>query len=118
MFIIDEVTLLRPVGSPDVMRGQLEHLLTLSDNPRYQFRVAELSRYDLPVDLGPTTIYDFAGMLPTIAYAEGFDGGLIIQDEQAVDRRTKAFDALLVASLAPRQTVRRISDLLARQYRR
>ncbi|MFJ6392805.1 helix-turn-helix domain-containing protein [Streptomyces sp. NPDC091972] len=117
MFIIDEVTLRRPVGSPEIMREQLEYLLALSDNPRYQFRLAELGRYNLPVDLGPTTIFDFAGMLPTIIYAEGFDGGLIVQDDQAVDRRTKAFDALLVASLAPRPTFRKISDLL-RYYRR
>ncbi|KUO04636.1 helix-turn-helix domain-containing protein [Streptomyces caeruleatus] len=117
MFIIDEVTLRRPVGSMEVMCGQLEHLLELSADPRYQFRLAELGRCDLPVDLGATTIFDFAGMLPTLVYAEGFDGGLIIEDDEAVDLRVKAFDALLFASLAPRQTRRRISDLL-RHYRR
>ncbi|MFC8094608.1 helix-turn-helix domain-containing protein [Streptomyces sp. NPDC057301] len=118
MFIIDEVTLRRPVGSTEVMCGQLEHLLELSTDPRYQFRLAELGRCDLPVDLGPTTIFDFAGMLPTLVYAEGFDGGLIIEDDEAVDQRVKAFDALLFASMAPRQTRRRISDLLTRHYRR
>ncbi|MER7402986.1 helix-turn-helix transcriptional regulator [Streptomyces sp. NPDC000070] len=118
MFIIDEATLLRPFGSTEVMRGQLEHLLELSADPRYQFRLAELGRCDLPVDLGPTTIFDFAGMLPTLVYAEGFDGGLIIDDDEAVDQRVKTFDALLSASLAPRQTRRRINDLLSRHYRR
>ncbi|MFF4508976.1 helix-turn-helix transcriptional regulator [Streptomyces sp. NPDC001401] len=118
MFIIDEATLLRPFGSPQIMRGQLEHLLELSADPRYQFRLAELGKCDLPVDLGPTTIFDFAGMLPTLVYAEGFDGGLIIEDDQAVDQRVKAFDALLYASLAPRHTRRRISNLLARHYGR
>lgn len=118
MFIIDEVTLLRPVGSKEVMREQLEHLLELSADPRYQFRLAELGRCDLPVDLGATTVFDFAGMLPTLVYAEGFDGGLIIEDDEAVDQRVKAFDALLFASLAPHQTSRRISNLLSRHYRR
>ncbi|MFE4667492.1 helix-turn-helix domain-containing protein [Streptomyces sp. NPDC056716] len=118
IFIIDEVTLLRPVGDAALMRGQLEHLLDLSADPRYQFRVAELGRYNLPVDLGSTTIYDFAGILPTIVYAEGFDGGLIVQDERAVDQRLRAFDALLVASLAPAQSARRIRDLLSHNYRR
>ncbi len=118
IFIIDEATLLRPFGSAQVMRGQLEHLLELSANPRYQFRLAELGRYNLPVELGPTTIFDFAGRLPTLVYAEGFDGGLIIEDDEAVDQRVKAFDALLHASLAPHQARRRISDLLLRHYRR
>ncbi|WP_329352011.1 helix-turn-helix domain-containing protein [Streptomyces sp. NBC_01261] len=116
--IIDEVTLRRPVGSPSVMREQLEHLLNLSDDPRYAFRLAELGRYDLPVDLGPTTIFDFEGILPTLVYAEGYDGGLIIQDEKDVDNRSKAFDALRVASLAPHPTARKISDILMRSYRR
>ncbi|MFJ8827897.1 helix-turn-helix domain-containing protein [Streptomyces sp. NPDC102467] len=114
IFIIDETTLLRPIGSTEVMRKQLEHLLELSHNSRYQFRLAELYRCDQPVDLGATTIFDFAGMLPTLVYAEGYDGGLIIQDDQAVDQRKKAFDALLYASLAPDPTRRRINDLLSR----
>jgi transcriptional regulator with XRE-family HTH domain len=116
--IIDEVTLRRPVGSKAVMSEQLEHLLNLSDDPRFVFRLAELGRYDLPVDLGPTTIFDFEGILPTIVYSEGYDGGLIIQDEKDVDIRVKAFDALRVASLAPRQTARKISDILMHSYRR
>jgi transcriptional regulator with XRE-family HTH domain len=117
--VIDEATLRRPVGSPDIMRRQLEHLIDLSSDPRYQFRLAELGRYDLPVELGTTTIFDFSGrILPTTVYTECFDGGLVVQDEESVDRRQKAFDALRVASLAPRQTVQKIRDLLSRTYHR
>ncbi|MBV2357545.1 helix-turn-helix transcriptional regulator [Streptomyces sp. J2-1] len=118
MCVIDEATLLRPVGSPEIMRGQLDHLAELAQNPRYQFRLAELGRYDQPVELGSTTLYDFSGrVLPTIVYAEGFEGGLVIQDEESVDRRKKAFDALLVSALGPRQTARRIRDLARAHYR-
>ncbi|MFE0680629.1 helix-turn-helix domain-containing protein [Streptomyces sp. NPDC058961] len=117
--VVDEATLLRPVGSsPTTMRQQIEHLLELMDDPRYQLRLAELGNYRVNVELGSTTVFDFAQqILPTIAYAEAFDGGLIIQDEMMVDRRVKEFDALRAASLAPPATRRKLHDLLRTHYR-
>ncbi|MFJ6572245.1 helix-turn-helix domain-containing protein [Streptomyces sp. NPDC091292] len=115
--VIDEAALRRLVGSPQIMRRQVEHVIDLSANPRYVIRLAELNRYNLPVELCTTTLFDFAGrILPTVAYAESFDGGLIIQDEESVDRRERAFDALRAASLTPPKTVQKLRDLLASNY--
>ncbi|MGV9427913.1 helix-turn-helix domain-containing protein [Streptomyces sp. NPDC003656] len=111
--VVDEATLLRPVGSAEIMRGQLKHLLALTGDPRFQLHLAPLYDYNVHVELGPTTLFDFAGPLPTIAFAEGYDGGLVIEDEHMVDRRVKAFDALAARSLAPRAMRRRLQDMLA-----
>ncbi|MBP5935471.1 helix-turn-helix domain-containing protein [Streptomyces sp. LBUM 1476] len=117
--VIDEVALRRTVGSPEIMRRQVEHLIQLEGNPQYQLRLAELGRCNLPVELGSTTIFDFAErVLPTLVYEEGFDAGLIIQDEESVDRRAKVFDALRVGSLTPPKTVQRLKDLLTSNYYR
>ncbi|MYQ45090.1 helix-turn-helix domain-containing protein [Streptomyces sp. SID4985] len=111
--VVDEATLARPVGSAEIMRGQLNHLIALTNDPRFQLHLAQLHDYKVHVELGPTTIFDFAGRLPTIAFAEGYDGGLVIEDEQMVDRRVKAFDALAARSLAPHAMRRRLLDMLA-----
>ncbi|MEU3521744.1 helix-turn-helix transcriptional regulator [Streptomyces sp. NPDC006654] len=117
--VLDEGSLKRRYGTPQVMHQQLEHLIGLAENPRYLIRIAEQDRYDLPVHLGSTTIWEFsARILPDIAYAEVFDGGLIFQDEEQVDKRKKAFDRLRGASLSPQGTVRRLKHLASSGYYR
>ncbi|MFJ3659803.1 helix-turn-helix domain-containing protein [Streptomyces sp. NPDC090119] len=111
--VVDESVLARPVGSPEIMREQLKHLITLTCDPRVQLRLVPLHNYDVHVELAPTTIFDFAGHLPTIAFAEGYDGGLVIEDKKMVDRRVKEFDAVATQSLGPHATRRRLQDLLA-----
>lgn len=117
--VIDEGSLKRRYGTPRVMQQQLEHLIGLASSPRYVIRIAEQDRYDLPVHLGSTTIWEFsARILPDIAYAEIFDGGLIFQDEEQVDKRKKAFDRLRRESLSPQRSVQRLKDLLSSNYYR
>ncbi|MBL1099484.1 helix-turn-helix domain-containing protein [Streptomyces sp. 205] len=111
--IIDEGSLRRRYGTPEIMREQVRHLIDLATSPRYQIRIAEQDRYNLPVFINSTTIWDFSTrILPTIAYAETFEGGLIFQDEEQVDERIKKFDALRNQSLSPARSVQRLRDLL------
>ncbi|MER8032473.1 helix-turn-helix transcriptional regulator [Streptomyces bauhiniae] len=112
--IVDESTLMRPVGSAEIMRKQLEHLIELTFHPRIQLRLAPLYNYEVSVELGPTTIFDFERRLPTIAFAEGYDGGLFIEDERAVDNRVKAFDLLASRSLGPHAMRRRLQHTVTR----
>jgi transcriptional regulator with XRE-family HTH domain len=114
--VIDETTLIRSFGSAVVLRRQLDHLIALTENPRYTMRIAELNRCNVPVMLGMTTIFDFAeSQLPDIVYAEHFDGAFILQEEQQVDRRKKAFDRLQDASLSPKRSAQRLRDLRKKQ---
>ncbi|MET8694211.1 helix-turn-helix domain-containing protein [Streptomyces bauhiniae] len=110
--IVHEGSLTHPVGSAAVMQSQLEHLINLTFHPRIQLRFSQQYDYRVHVELGSATIFDFAGRLPTISFAEGYDGGLVIEDEQMVDRRVKAFDALAANSLEPHAMRRRLKDML------
>ncbi|WP_276319314.1 helix-turn-helix domain-containing protein [Streptomyces griseoviridis] len=117
--VLDEASLRRRYGNPRIMYQQLEHLIDLAGSPRYLIRIAEQDRYNLPVHLNSSTIWEFAArILPDIAYAEVFDGGMIFQDEEQVDKRKKAFDRLRGASLSPQGSVRRLKDLLSSGYYR
>lgn len=113
--IVDESALLRPIGSAAIMRRQLEHLMKLMSHPRIKLLLAPLNDYGVHVEIGPTTIFDFAGrLLPTIVYTEGYEGGLVIEDEEMVDRRKKAFDALATRSLDSHAMRRRLQHLADR----
>lgn len=112
--VIHEAALRNLVGTPEIMRRQVAHLINLMSNPRYHLRLLELGgAYNTPAELGTTTIFDFPGPLPKIAIAECFDGALIIQDEDRVDRREIAFDELSHRSLGPAQTRRKLTHLLS-----
>lgn len=110
--VIDEATLIRPFGGIEVMRRQLDHLIAMTEDSRHSMRIAELTKPNLPVNLGMTTIFDFEGRtLPTIVYTEHFDGAFILQKEEEVDRRVKAFDRLQSFSLSRDQSSQRLRDL-------
>lgn len=117
--VVDEAAVRRTVGNAEIMRRQVQHLIDLGEDGRFHLRLAELNRPNLPLELGPTTIFDFAEtLLPTIAYSESFDGGLVIQDGDSVDRRVTTFDLLRARSLAPGKTTQKLRDLLASNYYR
>ncbi len=107
--LLDEVTLVRGYGTEECMLKQLDHLLKLAENPRIVFRLVPLDRLNTPVQVGTTTIFDFAdGALSDIVYLERANGGRYIQDSTRVDEHAKGFDRLLSVSLTQQATVRRI----------
>jgi hypothetical protein len=107
--VLDEATLVRGYGSKAVMRRQLEHLITLADHERINFRLAELSRLNMPVQIGTTTIFEFEdGQFPNVVYIEGPTAGQYLEDAGAVDEYSKRFDRLLVASTRSTACVRKL----------
>jgi transcriptional regulator with XRE-family HTH domain len=115
--IIDEVTLVRGYGTEQTMRRQIDHLISLADHPRVNFRLVELSRHNLPVQVGTTTVFDFEdGQLPDIVYLESANGGRFLQEPEQVDEHAKAFDRLLVTSMNQLACVRRMQHY-SRKYR-
>lgn len=109
--LLDEVTLTRGYGTPECMGKQLDRLLELAHHPRITFRLAPLNGRNMPVQLGTTTIFDFAdGALSDIVYLEQSNGGRYIHDPARVDEHVKGFDLLLLTSLTKQATLRRIAD--------
>ncbi|WP_256076998.1 helix-turn-helix domain-containing protein [Streptomyces sp. BpilaLS-43] len=113
--LLDEVTLIRGFGSREIMRGQLAHLVELSLDPRFSLHVVELSRLDTPTGIGQTMLFDFEErLLPTVLYEERHESGLVCQEADEVDHRSKGFDRLLNVSLSKKRSQQRIRDRLAR----
>ncbi|CAG6394632.1 helix-turn-helix domain-containing protein [Streptomyces cocklensis] len=109
--VLDEVTLSRGYGTNPIMRRQIEHLIELAGHERISFRLAPSARLNLPVQIGTTTVFDFAAdQLPAIVYIERCNGGLYLQDRQEVDSYERGFDRLMVGSLGSAACVQKLKD--------
>jgi transcriptional regulator with XRE-family HTH domain len=109
--ILDEAVVRRPVGGRQVMRGQLDRLLTMALRPSITMQV-------LPFDCGahaghggPFAILEFPNRSDAeVAYVESVAGILYLEKDREVRARVEAFDRLRAAALAPAASV----DLIAR----
>ncbi len=97
--ILDEAVLRRPVGGPEVMRGQLERLIQAAKRPNVAIQV-------IPFDAGAHeglrggafVVADFDGAA-TIAYQDAASSGQIIEDAVAVEALAVTWDTLRLDAL-------------------
>ncbi|MGO9079790.1 MAG: helix-turn-helix domain-containing protein [Streptosporangiaceae bacterium] len=110
--IIDEVALRRPLGSPGVMRGQLEYLAEVSGRPGFTLQVVPFpgSAYTAP---GSFSILQFASPdLPDVVYVEQLTSAMYLDKKMDVVRYTAAMDKLASLSAAPAASREIIRSLL------
>jgi transcriptional regulator with XRE-family HTH domain len=105
-FVIGEPALRRPLGRREVLREQLEHLSSVTDNHQnIVIQVAPLSIVDHPLLGGSIGIFRFDGRVPNIAHQATFiGGGLYMDDEEDVAACSQAFDRLRAVALGPEES--------------
>lgn len=86
-FVVDLLSLYRLVGSPDLMAGQMDHLLTVADMPRVTLTV-------MPAVTHPANASEFIIADDSAAYVEHMIGGGTYSDETAVSGLSARFDFL------------------------
>jgi transcriptional regulator with XRE-family HTH domain len=97
--VVDESVLHRVVGSPAIMRAQLEQLLKLSELPNVTLRVIRYQAGTLPAGNNKFIILSFA--LPTVSdvvFVEGLTGDLYLDDPRDVEIYNATFRTLLQLS--------------------
>jgi hypothetical protein len=102
--IVDEVALRRPVGSPEIMRAQLDHLSDVCDQPGFALQVVPDSAggYLAP---GSFSILRFAVPdLPDVVYIEQLTSAMYLDKPVDVERYALAMDKLSAAGAPPGQT--------------
>jgi transcriptional regulator with XRE-family HTH domain len=114
--VIDEGALRRPVGSVNVMRGQLRHLLRMADRPGLTLQVTPLrtgASYAAP---GSFSILSFvAEDLPDIVYVEQLTSALYLDKPSDIERYGEALDLISATSTPPGETSQFIRSMLAEQ---
>jgi transcriptional regulator with XRE-family HTH domain len=80
-FVIEEAVLQRPFGGVDVLRGQLEHLLLVGDNPNVEIQVMRTRLVDHAGVDGSFTLMTPQGG-EQIGYLESQGSGLVITERR------------------------------------
>lgn len=112
--VIDEGALRRPIGGPDVMRGQLRHLIRMAAHPAVTLQI-------LPFDVGghaalggPFIVLRLPGPDPReLVYLEQLSSAAYLDDEASVDAYLRVLDQLASAARPPSDTPAVLEDLLA-----
>ncbi|SNR48731.1 Helix-turn-helix domain-containing protein [Haloechinothrix alba] len=100
--VIDEAVIRRMVGGPDVMRGQLEHLLELGDREHITIQVMPFGVGAYGPMAGSCIIVDYPepDEVPGV-YLEYPAGGSWVDNASDVERFTTMFDDAARAALSP-----------------
>ncbi len=112
--VTDEAALMRPVGSRSVMRGQIEHLLAMSDLPNVVLQLLPFRAGGHAAGGGPFTILRFAvPELPDVVYLEQLNSAVYIDKRPEVEEYLWIMEQLIVQAETPVRTRARLRELLA-----
>lgn len=114
--VIDEASLRRPLGGPEVMADQLRHLLEMAELPNITLQIAPFSLGGLAAAGGPITILRFLEPdLPDIVYLEQLTSALYLDKRDDVDHYLAVMDRLSAQSESPRESLVMLERLLKQE---
>ncbi|AHI00355.1 helix-turn-helix transcriptional regulator [Kutzneria viridogrisea] len=110
-FVLDEAILRRPVGSPEVMRAQLDHLVELAERPNVSFQVIPFAHGSYPGMGSSFVIMEFPDPADRdVVYVEGTVDGQFQENADEVDYYTMLWGHLVASGLCAKDTVAFIAD--------
>lgn len=102
--VLEEHVLRRPMGGPEVMREQLQHLIEIGEREKVEVRIMPTSHGPHTGHLGSFTLFAMPYQLPSVAYVESLGGALYVESP-GVERFQHAWDDLWKSALdAPSST--------------
>ncbi|MCW5249708.1 MULTISPECIES: helix-turn-helix domain-containing protein [unclassified Streptomyces] len=115
--IIDESVLMRVLGSRDIMREQLAHLIEMSAHPHVTLQIVPLDVADAPMPPIPVTYLRFGGSdLPDVVYLEHIKSANFLEDVDETEEYRVALDHLADDALTPRESRELLRATMAARY--
>lgn len=114
--LLDESVLLRDVGGPGVMKGQLEKLLQAARLPQVTIQVVPFRVGAYPSLNSAFSFVEFADIdLSPVIYTEGLSGEFYLEDEGYIARYREAIAYLRANALGPADSLDFIEQVAARR---
>jgi hypothetical protein len=111
--VVDEAALRRPVGGPEVMRGQLERLLEASKLPNVTLQILPFDAGAHPAMGSSFSILRFPDQeLPDVVYLEHLTNAVYLDKRPEVERYLDVMELLCDESEPPSRTVGLLSKIL------
>jgi len=110
--VIDEAALWRQVGSKDIMKAQLAHLLKIARLPRVTIQVISYASGAHPGGTGPFAVLKFSDPAdPEAVYVENIAGELFVEEPEEVEPFLIAFQRLVGVALSPTDSIAMIAEM-------
>ncbi|MEW1694807.1 helix-turn-helix transcriptional regulator [Streptomyces sp. NPDC091278] len=113
--VLDEAVLYRDIGGVEVMRKQLEHLLTFRDHPWVQVQVLPFAAGQHSAMMGSFTVLRFDED-PDLFYLEGYGSGHMTADPQVIRERAVGYARLQATALSREDTAALIERVMKERY--
>lgn len=97
--ILDESVIRRVVGSPQIMREQLDHLLEANQSPHITLQILPFAKGAHTAALGSFVILGGAEPSLDVVYVDLHVGSLFMEKDEELDRYRLAFDYLRAQAL-------------------
>ncbi|MFE9995017.1 helix-turn-helix domain-containing protein [Streptomyces avermitilis] len=115
--IVDESVLLRVLGSRDVMREQLEHLIRMARRPEVTVQIVPLDVTNASAPAIPVTYLRFDGLdLPDIVYLEHIKSANFLEDRDETEEYRLTLDRLADEALDPHASLNLMRATLEQRY--
>ena len=111
--VLDETALRRSIGSPPVMRDQIEHLIHAAQQPGITIQVIPFTAGWHPALYGMFNIFRFPDdQLPDIVYSEALTGANYLNGPEETARYTEALDRMCAQAASPEHTITILGTLM------
>jgi transcriptional regulator with XRE-family HTH domain len=115
--VLDESVLLRILGSREVMRDQLGHLITMAQRPHVTVQIVPLDVTAASAPSIPITYLRFGGLdLPDVVYLEHIKSANFLEDRDETEEYRLALDRLADEALEPRESLQLLQDTMKQRY--
>ncbi|MFJ9738564.1 helix-turn-helix domain-containing protein [Streptomyces sp. NPDC101166] len=115
--ILDESVLLRVLGSREVMREQLAHLVRMARLPHVTVQVVPLDVTHASAPALPVTYLRFGGAdLPDVVYLEQIRSATFLEDRDETEEYRVSLDRLADEALDPRDSLKLLTETMDQRY--
>ncbi|UTP34595.1 helix-turn-helix domain-containing protein [Streptomyces rapamycinicus] len=109
-FVTEETVLRRPLGGEEVLRGELEHLLSIGQMRNVELQVMPTNRRDHAGLGGPFALLERKGR-QLVAYSEVQGRGTLVTDRKAVRELEQRYGIIRAQALTPQESLDFIEKL-------
>nr|PZN47553.1 MAG: transcriptional regulator [Actinomycetota bacterium] len=111
--VVDEAAVRRPFGGRKVMRGQIKHLLEMTERPNIRLQVLPFARGGHAAAGGPFTFLRFSEpALPDVVYIEQLTSALYLDKREDTDAYMEVMDRVSVQANTVAASKQFLKDLL------
>jgi hypothetical protein len=115
--ILDEAVLLRVLGSREVMREQLAHLIEMARRPHVTVQIVPLDVTNASAPSFPITYLRFDGLdLPDVVYLEHIKSANFLEDRDDTEQYRLVLDRLADDALTPRESLALLERTMESRY--